>query len=45
VQFGGSPDEIKLAHKELKPEKVCYFTWAPNQAEAEKLLDWFVKNT
>jgi len=45
VQFGGSMDEIKRAHKELKPNKTYYSTWAPNQAEAEKLLDWFVKNT
>jgi hypothetical protein len=45
VQFWGGIDEIKKAHKELKPNKVFYSTWAPSQAEVEKLLDWFVKNT
>lgn len=45
VQVGGSPDEIKMIHRELKPEKVYYSTWVKNQAEAEELLDWFVKNT
>jgi len=45
VQFWGSMDEIKQAHKELMPNKVFYSTWAPNQSEAEKLLEWFVKNT
>ena len=45
VQVSGSPDEIKLMHRELKPEKVHYSTWARSQAEAEELLDWFVRNT
>jgi len=45
VQFWGSIDEVKRAHKELKPNKVFYSTGASSQSEAEELLDWFVKNT
>jgi hypothetical protein len=45
VHAGGSPEQIKLMHRELKPEKVLYTTRAKSQAEAEELLDWFVKNT
>lgn len=45
VQAGGSPDQIKIMHKELEPEKVYYTTHTGSQAEAEELLDWFVKNT
>ena len=45
VQVWGSPDECKLIHRELRPEKVQYSTYAGSQAEAEALLDWFVANT
>ena len=45
VHFGGSPDQIKMAHKELKPEKVLYTTHVGSQKAVEELLDWFVKNT
>jgi hypothetical protein len=45
VQAWGSPDEIKLLHRQLQPNKVFYSTWAKTQAEAEELLDWLVKNT
>lgn len=45
VQVGGSPEEIKAMHRDLKPEKVLYTTYASNQAAAEQLLDWFVNNT
>jgi hypothetical protein len=45
VQVWGSPDEVKLIHRELRPDKVQYHTWAGTQAEAEQLLAWFVANT
>ena len=45
VQFWGSPEECKAAHRELRPEKVQYGTWAGSRQEAEELLEWFVANT
>lgn len=45
IQFWGSPDEVKQAHKILRPEKTMYCTWAPTPDEADALLEWFVKNT
>jgi hypothetical protein len=45
VQVWGPPDEMKLIHRELRPEKAQYSTWASSEAEAEALLDWFVRNT
>ncbi len=45
VQVNGGPEQIKFMHRELKPEKVYYSTRVGSQAQAEELLDWFVKNT
>jgi hypothetical protein len=45
MHFSGSPDEVKAAHRELRPEKTMYSTWCASQAEVEALLDWFVRNT
>jgi 5-methyltetrahydrofolate--homocysteine methyltransferase len=45
VQFSGTPDEIKRAHRELKPNLVSYHTGVKTPQEAEALLEWFVKNT
>lgn len=45
VQVSGTPDEIKAMHRELKPNKVCYFTHVESPDEAERLLEWFVKHT
>jgi hypothetical protein len=45
VHAFGSPQELKLMHRELRPQKVVYTTSAASQAEAEELLEWFVKNT
>jgi len=45
VQVWGTPEEIKLAHRQLRPEKSLYCTSADSQAEADALLEWFVKNT
>ncbi len=38
-------DEVRIYHRELRPEKVFYDVWAPSQTEAEKLLDWLKSNT
>lgn len=45
VAVGGTPEQLKIMHRELKPEKVMYMTGAETQSEAEELLEWFVKNT
>ncbi|MFC1719326.1 hypothetical protein ACFL6S_37095, partial [Candidatus Poribacteria bacterium] len=45
VQVNGGPEQIKSMHRELEPEKVYYSTGVGSQAEAEELLNWFVKNT
>lgn len=45
VQVWASPDQIKLMHRELDPEKVFYCTNVRSQADAEALLEWFVRNT
>ncbi len=45
VQFGGSPDQIKQAHRTLRPEKVYYSTNCKTPQEADELLKWFVANT
>ena len=45
VQVHGSPEEIKAMHKELLPNRVCYNTGVDSPAEAEDLLQWFVKHT
>ena len=45
VQVWGGMDQIKAMHRELQPEKVLYCTSAATPADAEALLDWFVKNT
>ena len=45
VHVWGTPDEMKILHRELRPDKVMYVTSAQSQAEADELVEWFVKNT
>lgn len=45
VSIGGSVDQIKAWHRELRPEKTIYSTGVGTRAEAEQLLEWFVKHT
>jgi hypothetical protein len=45
VQVWGTPDELKVLHKALRPEKTYFSTWVSSQAEADALLEWFVQNT
>jgi hypothetical protein len=40
----GSSDECQLLHRELRPEKAFYSTWAGSPSEAEELLRWFMAN-
>lgn len=41
----GTPEQCQRMHKELRPEKVYYCTQTATPEEAEKLLEWFVRNT
>ncbi|MCL2700742.1 MAG: hypothetical protein FWE88_03495 [Phycisphaerae bacterium] len=45
VQFIGTIDECKQAHRELAPAKTMYCTGADSVKEADDLLAWFEKNT
>ncbi len=35
-----SPEEVKIFHKELRPEKVLYDVKSDSQSEAENLINW-----
>lgn len=45
VAVWGEPEEMKRIHRELRPEKTTYATWVNTPAEADALLEWFVRNT
>jgi hypothetical protein len=45
VAVGGTAEEVKLMHRELRPEKTLYSVGVGSPAEAEALLEWFVRNT
>jgi 5-methyltetrahydrofolate--homocysteine methyltransferase len=45
VHVWGTPEEIKILHRELQPEKVMYCTTASSEQEADALLQWFVRHT
>jgi len=45
LYLAGSPDEVKVFHRALRPEKVLYDTWASSAQEAEDLLAWLRANT
>ncbi len=45
IHFWGSPDELKTAHKALRPERVLYSTGVSSVEEADALLKWFTDNT
>jgi hypothetical protein len=40
-----SPEELRVYHRELKPELVFYVCGARTEAEARETLDWLVRNT
>jgi hypothetical protein len=45
VQAWGSPEEVKVMHRQLKPELVFYCTWAKSPSDADELLDWLTRHT
>ncbi len=45
VYVGCSVDEVKIFHRELKPNLVFYNVGAKSQREADDLLKWLEKNT
>jgi len=45
VHVGGTPDEIKLMHKELRHDRVVYFASPETPQEGEQLLKWLVNAT
>ncbi len=46
VIFWGTPDELKVAHKELRPEQVMYVTSDGLRGGGRRrCLKWFVENT
>ena len=45
VFVGCSAEEVKIFHRELKPNLVYYQAWAKSQREADELLQWLEQNT
>ena len=45
VVVWGSPDEIKLMHRRLKPNKTMYHCWCGSVEQAREIEQWLVKNT
>ena len=45
VAVGGTPDEIKIMHRELDPAKTIYGTSVETQDDADQFLEWMEKNT
>ena len=45
MQVWGTPEEIQQMHRELKPQLTYYVTHTETPAEADALLEWFVKHT
>ena len=39
------PEELKIFHRELKPNLVYYQTWTKSEREADELLKWLEMNT
>lgn len=45
LYIGASPEEVRIFHKELRPDLVFYDVYAPTQQAAEETLDWLKTNT
>ena len=45
LYLGASPDEVKVFHRELRPEGVLYDVFVSSEKEAEELLAWLKANT
>jgi hypothetical protein len=44
LDMGGIFEQIRVMHKELKPEKTLYCTGAGSVKEADDLIAWLKKN-
>lgn len=45
VIVAASVDQVKIYHRELRPDKVFYDVWANSQAEADALVEWLKRNS
>lgn len=45
AHVGGTPDEIRRMHKELRHDRVVYYLAPDTPREGEELLKWLTKNT
>ena len=45
LYIGASPEQAKIYHRTLRPEKVMYDVWVSSHKEAEDLLKWLKENT
>lgn len=45
LYLGASPEQVKVFHRMLRPERVFYDVWGASQSEGEELLTWLVANT
>jgi hypothetical protein len=43
--LGASPDEVKIYHRELRPEGVFYYVGVSSEKEADDLLAWLKHHT
>jgi len=41
----GTAEEIQAMHRELRPDRVVYYTHVASPAEADRLAAWLVRNT
>lgn len=45
LYVAATPDEVKVYHRELRPEKTFYDVTTSSQSEADALIDWLKENT
>jgi len=43
--YAENPERLKMYHRELRPELVCYSVSAETEEDARRLLDWLEANT
>lgn len=45
LHIGASPEEVRVYHKHLRPERVMYDVWCASEQDAHDLLSWLKANT
>ncbi|MCL6519828.1 MAG: hypothetical protein K6T99_08345 [Armatimonadetes bacterium] len=45
LYLAASPDEVKVFHRNLRPEGIMYDVWVSSKEEGEALIDWLKANT